>query len=152
MINKFDKFKGVCYDICGLVLCEVYCLEDEGYWVIKFNIGNLVLFGFEVFEELLQDVIYNLLDFIGYCYFKGLFLVCKVVMQYIQIKGIENVMVDDIIIGNGVLELIVMVMQVLFNYGDEVLLLVLDYLLWIVVVCLFGGNLVYYLCDEKQDW
>ncbi|HAI24879.1 MAG TPA: aminotransferase, partial [Alcanivorax sp.] len=83
---------------------------------------------------------------------KGLFPARKAVMQYTQTKGIENVTVDDIIIGNGVSELIVMAMQALLNYGDEVLLPAPDYPLWTAAVRLSGGNPVHYLCDEKQDW
>ena len=151
-INKSDKLKGVCYDIRGPVLREAHRLEDEGHRVIKLNIGNPAPFGFEAPEELLQDVIHNLPDSTGYCHSKGLFPARKAVMQYTQTKGIENVTVDDIIIGNGVSELIVMAMQALLNYGDEVLLPAPDYPLWTAAVRLSGGNPVHYLCDEKQDW
>ena len=151
-INKSDKLKGVCYDIRGPVLREAHRLEDEGRRVIKLNIGNPAPFGFEAPEELLQDVIHNLPDSTGYCHSKGLFPARKAVMQYTQTKGIENVTVDDIIIGNGVSELIVMAMQALLNYGDEVLLPAPDYPLWTAAVRLSGGNPVHYLCDEKQDW
>ena len=151
-INKSDKLKGVCYDIRGPVLREAHRLEDEGHRVIKLNIGNPAPFGFEAPEELLQDVIHNLPDSSGYCHSKGLFPARKAVMQYTQTKGIENVTVDDIIIGNGVSELIVMAMQALLNYGDEVLLPAPDYPLWTAAVGLSGGNPVHYLCDEKQDW
>ncbi len=112
-INKSDKLKDVCYDIRGPVLREAHRLEDEGHRVIKLNIGNPAPFGFEAPEELLQDVIHNLPDSTGYCHSKGLFPARKAVMQYTQTKGIENVTVDDIIIGNGVSELIVMAMQAL---------------------------------------
>tara|TARA_R100001086_G_scaffold82285_1_gene40313 strand:+ start:5656 stop:6885 length:1230 start_codon:yes stop_codon:yes gene_type:complete len=151
-INKSDKLKGVCYDIRGPVLREAHRLEDEGHRVIKLNIGNPAPFGFEAPEELLQDVIHNLPDSSGYCHSKGLFPARKAVMQYTQTKGIENVTVDDIIIGNGVSELIVMAMQALLNYGDEVLLPAPDYPPWTAAVRLSGGNPVHYLCDEKQDW
>jgi len=151
-INKSDKLKGVCYDIRGPVLREAHRLEDEGHRVIKLNIGNPAPFGFEAPEELLQDVIHNLPESTGYCHSKGLFPARKAVMQYTQTKGIENVTVDDIIIGNGVSELIVMAMQALLNYGDEVLLPAPDYPLWTAAVRLSGGNPVHYLCDEKQDW
>ena len=151
-INKSDKLKGVCYDIRGPVLREAHRLEDEGHRVIKLNIGNPAPFGFEAPEELLQDVIHNLPDSTGYCHSKGLFPARKAVMQYTQTKGIENVTVDDIIIGNGVSELIVMAMQALLNYGDEVLLPAPDSPLWTAAVRLSGGNPVHYLCDEKQDW
>ncbi|MCU5782718.1 aminotransferase AlaT [Alcanivorax balearicus MACL04] len=151
-IGKSDKLKGVCYDIRGPVLREAHRLEDEGHRVIKLNIGNPAPFSFEAPEELLQDVIHNLPDATGYCHSKGLFPARKAVMQYSQTKGIQDVSVDDIIIGNGVSELIVMAMQALLNNGDEVLLPAPDYPLWTAAVRLSGGNPVHYLCDEKQDW
>jgi alanine-synthesizing transaminase len=151
-ISKSDKLKGVCYDIRGPVLREAHRLEDEGHRIIKLNIGNPAPFGFEAPEELLQDVIHNLPDSTGYCHSKGLFPARKAIMQYTQTKGIENVSVDDIIIGNGVSELIVMAMQALLNNGDEVLLPAPDYPLWTAAVRLSGGNPVHYLCDEQQDW
>ena len=122
IVSKSDKLKGVCYDIRGPVLREAHRLEDEGHRVIKLNIGNPAPFGFDAPEELLQDVIHNLPDATGYCHSKGLFPARKAIMQYTQTKGIQGVTVDDIIIGNGVSELIVMAMQALLNNGDEVLL------------------------------
>lgn len=151
-INKSDKLKGVCYDIRGPVLREAHRLEDEGHRIIKLNIGNPAPFGFEAPDELLQDVIHNLPESTGYCHSKGLFPARKAIMQYTQTKGIEDVAVDDIIIGNGVSELIVMAMQALLNNGDEVLLPAPDYPLWTAAVRLSGGNPVHYLCDEQQDW
>ncbi len=151
-VSKSDKLHDVCYDIRGPVLREAHRLEDEGHRVIKLNIGNPAPFGFEAPEELLQDVIHNLPDSTGYCHSKGLFPARKAVMQYTQTKGIADVTVDDIIIGNGVSELIVMAMQALLNNGDEVLLPAPDYPLWTAAVRLSGGNPVHYLCDEQQDW
>lgn len=152
IVSKSDKLKGVCYDIRGPVLREAHRLEDEGHRVIKLNIGNPAPFGFDAPEELLQDVIHNLPDATGYCHSKGLFPARKAIMQYTQTKGIQGVTVDDIIIGNGVSELIVMAMQALLNNGDEVLLPAPDYPLWTASVRLTGGTPVHYLCDEQQDW
>lgn len=82
MIQKFVKFNNVCYDICGFVFEKVKQMEEEGYKIIKLNIGNLVVFGFDVFEEIQQDMICNLLNLVVYLDFKGIFVVCKVVMYY----------------------------------------------------------------------
>lgn len=57
----------------------------------------------------------------GYCDSKGLFSARKAVMQYYQQKGMRKVDIDDIYIGNGASELIVMAMQALLNNGDEML-------------------------------
>ena len=151
-VNKSDKLKGVCYDIRGPVLREAHRMEEEGHRIVKLNIGNPAPFGFEAPEEILQDVIANLPDSTGYCHSKGLFPARKAVMQYCQEKGIQNVTIDDIIIGNGVSELIVMAMQALVNNGDEVLIPAPDYPLWTAAVRLSGGTPVHYLCDEQQDW
>jgi alanine-synthesizing transaminase len=151
-IHKSDKLKGVCYDIRGPVLREANRMEEEGHRIIKLNIGNPAPFGFEAPEEILQDVIHNLPDSTGYCHSKGLFPARKAVMHYTQEKGIKGVTIDDIIIGNGVSELIVMAMQALVNNGDEILLPAPDYPLWTAAVRLSGGTPVHYLCDEQQDW
>lgn len=151
-ILKSDKLKGVCYDIRGPVLREANRMEEEGHRIIKLNIGNPAPFGFGAPEEILQDVILNLPDSSGYCHSKGLFPARKAVMHYTQEKGIKNVTIDDIIIGNGVSELIVMAMQALVNNGDEILLPAPDYPLWTAAVRLSGGTPVHYLCDEQQDW
>lgn len=152
LVTKSDKLKGVCYDIRGPVLREAHRLEEEGHRIIKLNIGNPAPFGFEAPEEILQDVIQNLPESTGYCHSKGLFPARKAVMQQCQEKGIQGVTMDDIIIGNGVSELIVMAMQGLINNNDEVLIPAPDYPLWTAAVRLAGGNPVHYLCDEQQDW
>lgn len=151
-IRKSDKLKGVCYDIRGPVLREANRMEEEGQHIIKLNIGNPAPFSFDAPDEILSDVIHNLPDSTGYCHSKGLFPARKAVMQYYQTKGFDDVNVDDIIIGNGVSELIVMAMQALLNDGDEVLVPAPDYPLWTAAVRLSGGKPVHYLCDEQQDW
>ncbi|MBQ0754356.1 MAG: pyridoxal phosphate-dependent aminotransferase [Gammaproteobacteria bacterium] len=152
LITKSDKLKGVCYDIRGPVLREANRLEEEGHRIIKLNIGNPAPFGLTAPEEILQDVIVNLPDSTGYCHSKGLFPARKAVMQECQEKGIQGVTIDDIIIGNGVSELIVMAMQALVNNGDEILIPAPDYPLWTAAVRLAGGTPTHYLCDEAQDW
>jgi alanine-synthesizing transaminase len=152
LIPKSDKLKGVCYDIRGPVLREANRLEEEGHRIIKLNIGNPAPFGLTAPEEILQDVIVNLPDSTGYCHSKGLFPARKAVMQESQEKGIQGVTIDDIIIGNGVSELIVMAMQALVNNGDEILIPAPDYPLWTAAVRLAGGTPTHYLCDEAQDW
>ncbi len=149
---KSDKLQGVCYDIRGPVLQEANRLEDEGHRIIKLNIGNPAPFGLEAPEEIIQDVSRHLYEASGYSDSKGLFPARKAIMQYCQEKQIADVNVDDIIIGNGVSELITMSMQALVNDGDELLIPAPDYPLWTAAVRLAGGNPVHYLCDEQQDW
>lgn len=150
--SKSNKLANVCYDIRGPVLKHAKRLEEEGHRILKLNIGNPAPFGFEAPDEILQDVIRNLPTAQGYSDSKGLFSARKAVMQYCQQKEIEGVTIEDIYLGNGVSELIVMSMQALLNNGDEVLIPAPDYPLWTAAVSLAGGKPVHYLCDEQADW
>lgn len=151
-IRKSNKLQHVCYEIRGQVLQEAKRLEEEGHRVLKLNIGNPAPFGFNVPEEIQQDVILNMHQAQGYADSKGLFSARKAVMHYTQQLGIEDVEIDDIYLGNGVSELIVMAMQALLNNGDEVLIPAPDYPLWTAAVTLSGGRAVHYVCDEQSDW
>ncbi|MCS3455643.1 pyridoxal phosphate-dependent aminotransferase [Aeromonas rivuli] len=151
-IDKSHKLDDVCYDIRGPVHKEARRLEDEGHRIIKLNIGNLAPFGFEAPEELIKDVILNMPQSQGYCDSKGLFSARKAVMQYYQQKGMRKIDIDDIYIGNGASELIVMAMQALLNNGDEMLVPSPDYPLWTAAITLSGGHAVHYRCDEGADW
>ncbi len=151
-IVKSSKLANVCYDIRGPVLAAAKKMEEEGHRVIKLNIGNPLPFGFEAPEEIVVDVIRNMRDASGYTDSLGLFAPRKSIMHYCQEKGIKGVTVEDIFLGNGVSELIVMAMQGLLNNGDEVLIPMPDYPLWTAAVSLSGGNPVHYLCDESAEW
>jgi alanine-synthesizing transaminase len=151
-ILKSTKLADVCYDIRGPVLEHARRLEEEGHRIIKLNIGNPAAFGFESPEEIVQDVIRNLPAASGYCDSKGLFAARKAVMHYTQQKHIKDVQLEDIYIGNGVSELIVMAMQALVNTGDEVLIPSPDYPLWTAAVSLAGGLPRHYRCDEQAGW
>jgi alanine-synthesizing transaminase len=152
VIRKSNKLINVCYDIRGPVLQEAKRLEEEGHRILKLNIGNPAPWGFEAPEEIVQDVIRNLPASQGYCDSKGLFSARKAIMQECQKKNIPNVTVEDIYIGNGVSELIVMAMQGLLNDTDEMLIPAPDYPLWTAAVSLAGGNPVHYICDEQAGW
>ena len=149
---KSSKLASVCYDIRGPVLARARQMEEDGHRVIKLNIGNPAAFGFEAPEEIVVDVIRNLRDASGYSDSKGLFAPRKAVMHYCQQKRIAGVTIDDIYLGNGVSELIVMSMQALLNNGDEVLVPMPDYPLWTAAVTLSGGTPRHYLCDEGAGW
>jgi alanine-synthesizing transaminase len=151
-ILKSSKLANVCYDIRGPVLDRARQMEEEGQHIIKLNIGNPASFGFDAPEEILQDVIHNLSAASGYCDSKGLFAARKAIMHYTQQKRIKDVRMEDIYIGNGVSELIVMAMQALLNTGDEVLVPSPDYPLWTAAVVLAGGTARHYACDEQSGW
>lgn len=151
-VHKSQKLANVCYDIRGPVLEHAKKMEDEGHRIIKLNIGNPAPFGFFAPDELIEDVIANLPAASGYSDSKGLFAARKAIMHYAQQKHLPNVAMDDIIVGNGVSELIVMAMQALLDNGDEVLVPAPDYPLWTAAVSLAGGRAVHYVCDEEQGW
>ena len=151
-VLKSAKLANVCYDIRGPVLAHAKQMEEEGQRIVKLNIGNPAPFGFTAHDEIVQDVNRNLPDASGYCDSKGLFAARKAIMHYTQQKQIAGVQIEDIYIGNGVSELIVMALQALLNNGDEVLIPAPDYPLWTAAVSLSGGLPRHYHCDESSDW
>lgn len=151
-IGFSNKLNNVNYEIRGPVLEEAYRLEEEGHRIVKLNIGNPGAFGFHAPEEIIQDVIYNISSAEGYCESRGLFPARKAVMQQCQLRGISDVGINDIYMGNGVSELILMALHALLNNGDELLIPAPDYPLWTASASLAGGKAVHYMCDEEQDW
>ena len=151
-ILKSQKLDNVCYDIRGPVLELAQRMEEEGHKIIKLNIGNVGVFGFDPPEEIQLDMIRNLSNASAYSDSKGIFAARKAIMQYCQEKGIQGVTLDDVYTGNGVSELIVLSMNALLNDGDEVLVPTPDYPLWTAAVSLSSGTPVHYLCDESKEW
>jgi alanine-synthesizing transaminase len=151
-VRKSAKLANVCYDIRGPVLARARLMEEEGHRIMKLNIGNLAPFGFDTPDEVRHDVIVNLPQASGYSDSLGLFAARKAVMQYTQEKGITGVQLEDVTMGNGASELIVMAMQGLLDDGDEVLVPAPDYPLWTAAVSLAGGRARHYLCDEGAGW
>ncbi|MDR2483470.1 MAG: pyridoxal phosphate-dependent aminotransferase [Treponema sp.] len=152
MFPKSAKLDNVCYDIRGPVLKEAKRIEGEGFRVLKLNIGNPASFGFNAPDEIIHDIIINLPNAQGYIDSQGLFAARKAIMQDFQSKGVMDVEIDDIFIGNGVSELITLAMQGLLDSGDEVLIPMPDYPLWTAAVSLSGGKAVHYRCDESALW
>jgi alanine-synthesizing transaminase len=151
-VLQSTKLADVCYDIRGPVLAEAHRLEREGHRILKLNIGNPAPFGFEAPEGILADVIAALPTAQGYSDSRGLVSARRSVVQYHQAKGVLDIDVDDVYLGNGVSELIVMALQALLDDGDEVLIPSPDYPLWTAAVALAGGRPVHYRCDESQGW
>ncbi|HON10753.1 MAG: pyridoxal phosphate-dependent aminotransferase [Fibrobacter sp.] len=151
-VKKSTKLDNVLYDIRGPVLDEAKRLEEEGYQVLKLNTGNPAPFGLFAPDEILHDMVINLSTTQGYSDSKGMFPARKAIMQYCQQKNIAGVETEDIFIGNGASEVIVMAMQALLNTGDEILVPSPDYPLWTAAVNLSGGTAVHYVCDEQSSW
>lgn len=152
MFEKTDKLNNVCYDIRGPVVDAADKMIKQGQKILKLNVGNPAPFDFDAPEEIIDDIKLNIRNSEGYSDSKGIFSARKAIMQYCQLKNIDNVGLDDIYTGNGVSELIVMAMQGLLNNGDEILIPSPDYPLWTAAATLAGGKAVHYICDENQDW
>jgi alanine-synthesizing transaminase len=150
--RKSAKLANVLYDIRGPIMDAAKQMEEEGQKIIKLNIGNLAVFGFDAPEEVQQDMIRNLPASAGYSDSKGIFAARKAVMHETQKQGIAGVTLDDIYLGNGASELIAMSTNALLNDGDEMLLPAPDYPLWTAASSLSGGTPVHYLCDEANGW
>ena len=151
-IQKSAKLANVLYDIRGPIMDAAKKMEDEGQKIIKLNLGNLAVFGFDAPEEIQQDMIRNLPNSAGYSDSKGIFAARKAVMHETQKQGIAGVTLDDIYLGNGASELITMATNALLDDGDELLLPMPDYPLWTAAASLSGGTPVHYLCDEANGW
>jgi alanine-synthesizing transaminase len=151
-IYKSKRLDNLKYEIRGPVYEKALVLQNQGYKITSLNIGNPAAFGFETPDEIIHDIIVNIRQAQGYVDSRGLFAARKAVMQYYQNQGVKNSLIEDIYIGNGVSELISLVMTALLNIDDEVLIPSPDYPLWTTVVGLQGGKAIHYLCDESNDW
>lgn len=149
-LKKSAKLQNVCYDIRGPLLQMANQMETQGHKILKLNIGNPAPFGLEAPQEILSDVAMNLANATGYSESQGIFAARKAILQYYQSKGLLDV--NNVYVGNGVSELIVMTMQALLDDGDEVLIPMPDYPLWTAATNLAGGKAVHYLCNEEDNW
>ncbi len=151
-IAQSAKLQHVRYDVRGPILVEAERLEAEGHRILKLNIGNPAPFGFEAPEAIAQDIIHNLRDAQGYSDSRGIYSARTAVAQYYQSRGLTDTGVEDVFIGNGVSEMISMVLQAFIDDGNEILVPAPDYPLWTGAVSLAGGVPVHYLSDEANGW
>ena len=151
-IRQSNKLQNVRYDVRGPILEEAQRLEAEGHKILKLNIGNTAPFGFEAPEAILADMKHHLHHAQGYSDSRGIYSARTAVAQYYQSHGLKDTQVEDVYIGNGVSELITMVLQAFVDDGNEILVPAPDYPLWTGAVSLTGGTPVHYLCDEENGW
>src|SRR3954454_6963675 len=152
MIRQSRKLRGVRYDVRGPILVEAQRLENEGHRILKLNIGNAAPFGFEAPQAIVADIVHHLPESQGYADSRGIYEARTAVMNYYQSHGLRDVGVEDVFIGNGVSELISMVLQAFVDDGNEILVPAPDYPLWTGAVTLSGGTPVHYRCDESNGW
>ena len=150
--TQAQKLRNVRYDVRGPIAVEAARLEQAGHRITKLNIGNMAPFGFEAPDSILVDMIKNLPTAQGYSDSKGIYSARTAVAQYYQTKGMKEADVEDVILGNGVSELITMTLQALINPGDEILIPAPDYPLWTGITALCQGTPVHYICDESNHW
>jgi len=151
-IRQSRKLQNVRYDVRGPILLEAQRLEAEGHHILKLNIGNTAPFGFDAPESIVADIVHHLPDSQGYSDSKGIYPARTAVAQFYQSRGLRDVTVEDVFIGNGVSELISMVLQAFLDDGNEILVPAPDYPLWTGAVTLAGGTAVHYECDEDNGW
>jgi alanine-synthesizing transaminase len=152
-LEQSTKLRNVCYEIRGPVHAHAARLEADGHRILKLNIGNPALFGFEAPDVIMRDMIHALPYSQGYSESKGVLSARRaIVTRYEMVPDFPYFDVDDVILGNGVSELITMTMQALLDDGDEVLIPAPDYPLWTAMTALSGGKAVHYVCDEANDW
>lgn len=149
---KSERLHNLSYAIRGPIFDKAQQLEATGQKIINLNIGNPAPFGFDVPDEIIHDMMFNIRNAQGYSHHLGIFAARKAIMHYTQQQGVHGVTIDDIYVGNGVSELIIMSMQAVLNAGDEILVPSPDYPLWTTAVALSEGKPVHYLCDEDSDW
>ncbi len=152
-LGQSSKLRDVVYEIRGPANAAAAQMEAEGRQILKLNIGNPAPFGFEAPEAILRDVVGGLSDAHGYSESKGIPSARRAIAgRYELVDDFPPLDIDDVYLGNGVSELIIMTMQALVEDGDEVLVPAPDYPLWTAAVSLAGGTPVHYLCDEQDDW
>ena len=150
--QQANRLQGVHYDVRGKNMVEAQRMEAEGQRILKLNIGNLAPFGFETPESMVRSMIAHLPESQGYSDSRGILTARTAVANHYQEAAGLDVDVDQVLIGNGVSELISMLLQALVNRDDEILIPAPDYPLWTAQTTLTGGTAVHYLCDESNGW
>src|SRR5262249_21158920 len=152
MVSQASRLRDVRYDIRGPVLRRARQLEAEGHQILKLNLGNPAPFGLTAPDAVVHNVMRSIDQAQGYSDARGISPAREAVAASFQRKGVAGVGPDDVFLGNGVSELIVMALQGLVDADDEVLIPSPDYPLWTGAVGLCGGRAVHYRCDERAGW
>jgi alanine-synthesizing transaminase len=146
------SLKNVRYEIRGRLARRAQELQRQGYEIISLNIGNPGLFGFRTPETMRLAMIENMPEAEAYCHQKGIFPAREAIVMQQQARGVSGVSAEEVFIGNGVSELIDLVLRALLNDGDEVLVPSPDYPLWSAAVNLNGGRAVHYHCRPEAGF
>ncbi len=151
-IRPSGALASVRYEIRGRLARRAHEMERLGYDIVSLNIGNPGAFGFRTPETMRLAMIENLRSAEGYVHQKGIFPAREAVVMQQQERGLRDVTVEDVFIGNGVSELIDLVLRALLDDGDEVLVPSPDYPLWTAATTLNRGRAVHYPCRAANGW
>lgn len=139
-------------DIRGETYYRALKLEKQGQKVLKLNTGNPATFGFEMPESVRRCIEENAEKALGYCDVRGMAPAREAIRDYHISRGIHGIETDDVFIGNGVSEIAAMLTTVLLNEGDEVLVPMPCYSLWVNQIVMVKAKPVFYRCDEQAEW
>ncbi|MDF2497473.1 pyridoxal phosphate-dependent aminotransferase [Arthrobacter koreensis] len=151
-MQNSSRLQNIRYDLRGPVQAVAKQMEAAGQRILKMNLGDPAPFGLEAPESIVVDMIHHLRGAQGYSDSKGIYSARTAISQYYQTRGLMQIGVEDIWVGNGVSELISMTLQAFLEPGDQVLIPAPDYPLWTASVMLSGGEAVHYACDESNQW
>ena len=152
IIESSDKLKIVHSDIRGPVFERAQEMGRQGIEVMKLNTGNPATFGFGMPESVKKALLENADKAVGYCDHKGMPAARQALLEYHLSRGLQDINIDDIFLGNGVSELAPMLCDSILSAGDEMLMPMPGYSLWSNSCYLAGAKPVFYRCDEESDW
>ena len=147
-----SRVERVRYEIRGALARRARELEQQGHDILKLNIGNPGEFGLRTPETMRRAVVRNLQYSEAYGPQTGIFPAREAVAMQYQARGLTDTRFDQVFIGNGVSELVDLVLRSLLEPDDEVLVPAPDYPLWTAAVVLNGGKAVHYPCRPQQQW
>ena len=151
-LRASSALANVRYEIRGQLARRAHEMERMGHDIVSLNIGNPGAFGFRTPETMRLAMIENLRSAEGYVHQKGIFPAREAIVMQQQERGLRNVTVEDVFLGNGVSELIDLLLRALLDDGDEVLVPSPDYPLWSAATILNRGRAVHYPCRAARGW
>src|SRR3979490_261713 len=117
-VRPSESLRHVRYEIRGRLARRAHEMQRMGYEIVSLNIGNPGAFGFRTPETMRLAIIENLRSAEGYVHQQGIFPAREAVVMQQQERGLRNVTVEDVFIGNGVSELIDLTLRALLNDDD----------------------------------
>jgi alanine-synthesizing transaminase len=146
------RLNDVRYEIRGDLAHHAREIEARGGQILRLNIGNPGIFGFETPAHVREAVEANVARSAAYCQEQGIASAREAIAAQQRARGAFGAGPDHVFVGNGVSELIDLSLRALLDAGDEVLLPAPDYPLWTASVLLNGGVPVPYDCTPANGF